>query len=135
MHRQITDEFTSSSKELNSYPGNRKSSISSNEYSSNSNHLTDSSKQLQRRLRKKISANGDCTNQTDVNSSIQLVSYKKVDNEVDFLSKLSHGIIMNLNLNIKIMTYISFSLNIISKSKKLFFGPISTLKFGFGFRI
>jgi len=63
------------------------------------------------------------------------VSYKKVDNEVDFLSKLSHGIIMNLNLNIKIMTYISFSLNIISKSKKLFFGPISTLKFGFGFRI
>lgn len=34
-------------------------------------------------MKKKLANNGDCTDQTDVNSSIQLVSYKRVDNEID----------------------------------------------------
>lgn len=69
-----------SNKELNQ---NRKSSFSSNENSTNSLHLPDSSKQLHRKLRKKLSNNGDCIDQNEGNSTIQLVSYRKVNNEIE----------------------------------------------------
>ena len=73
------------SKELSQ---NRKSSVSSNETSTNSLQLSDSSRQLHRKLRKKISSYGDSTDHSEENKSIQLVSYRKVNtDDVEISSK------------------------------------------------
>lgn len=78
---------------------NRKSSISSNETSANSLQLSNGSRQLHRKLRKKISSYGDSTDHTEENKSIQLVSYRKVNTEeVEISSKTCFIFIKKLQI-------------------------------------
>ena len=78
-------EFASN-KELDQQQRAVSISISSNEYSSSSLQMSDSNKQLHKKLKKKV--HGDSFDQIEKNKSIQLVSYRKVntDFELEFMS-------------------------------------------------